>query len=80
MTDTRYEANEQDVLDWVFDNLNMDDPPEEVLEKTIELGIEHAMTELRRHLFEKKNELIAEARKIFDRCLEDDEEWGGPSW
>lgn len=80
MTDTRYEANEQDALDWVFDNLDVDDPSDEILERAIEKGIEYALAEVRRHLFEKKSELIAEAREIFDKCLEDDEEWGGPPW
>ena len=72
MTDTRYEANEQDALDWVFDNLDEDDPSDEVLEKAVEKGIEFALAELKRHLFEKKSELMAEARDIFDNCLEEE--------
>ena len=36
MTDTRYEANEQDALDWVFDNVEEDDPSDEILEKAVE--------------------------------------------
>ena len=72
MTDTRYEANEQDALDWVFDNVKEDDPSDEILEKAVEKGIEFALAELKRHLFEKKNELMTEAREIFDSCLEGD--------
>lgn len=72
MTDTRYEANEQDALDWVFDNVEEDDPSDEILEKAIEKGIEFALADLRRHLFEKKAELMAEAREIFDSCLEEE--------
>ena len=80
MTDTRYEANEQDVLDWIFDKVTEDDPSDEVLEKALEKGIEYALEELRGHLLEKKDELMAEAREIFDSCLENKEEWGGPLW
>ena len=72
MNDTRYEANEQDVLDWVFDNVKEDDPSDEILGEAMEKGIEFALAELKRHLFEKKAELMAEAREIFDRCLEGD--------
>ena len=72
MTDTRYETNEQDALDWVFDNVEEDDPSDEVLEKAVEKGIEYALAELRQHLFEKKAELMAEAREIFDSCLEEE--------
>ncbi len=73
MTDTtRYEVNEQDALDWVFDNVEEDDPSDEVLEKAVEKGIEFALADLRRHLFEKKKELVAEARDIFDSCLEEE--------
>ena len=72
MTDTRYEANEQDALDWVFDNVREDDPSDEILEKAVEMGIAFALAELRHHLFEKKAELMAEAREIFDSCLEEE--------
>ena len=73
MTDTRYEANEQDALDWVFDNVEEDDPSDELLERAVDNGIGFALAELRRHLFEeKKAELMAKAREIFNSCLEEE--------
>ena len=72
MSDTRYEASEQDVLNWVFDTTREDDPSDEVLERAVGRGIEYAVLELKRHLTEKKEQLMKEAREIFDACLEEE--------
>ena len=69
----RYEANIVDALDWVFDNADCDDPTDEELTTLIKKGIQFACKELERHLTEHIDDMLAEARGIFDDCLEEEE-------
>lgn len=70
----RYQANEVDAMDHLFDRKTNDDPSNEELRKWLKEGIDLAVEDVRKYLYGEMERLMKEARSIFDECLLEAEE------